>query len=254
MASLGQELKNLRTELKEHRINALEGNERPVDPNQKGGLKATKFCGFCRTNGHTPNFCRKKKRRCGMKKTRSYRMKLQPRKRLPSPKITTRDEDPPTDPGIELVGTMVMGLWCQPHDNSPEEIFGQIIRILTTSDKKRPFERGAYTNNNNDRYNDYRARSPYQPNQDQSRNWGSNKNYSRSPSTSRQDSSFTDFRGQPGSNSPNPSVFNRFGNRDSNNKKSYEKNSQVLTTVTSPTWFELLHREMKFTDYRDYAL
>ena len=33
MASLGQELKNLRTELKEHRINALEGNQRPVDPN-----------------------------------------------------------------------------------------------------------------------------------------------------------------------------------------------------------------------------
>ena len=29
MASLGQELKNLRTELKEHRINALEENQRP---------------------------------------------------------------------------------------------------------------------------------------------------------------------------------------------------------------------------------
>ena len=36
MASLGQELKNLRTELKEHRVNALEGNQRPVVPNQKG--------------------------------------------------------------------------------------------------------------------------------------------------------------------------------------------------------------------------
>ena len=33
MASLGQELKNLRTKLKEHRVNALEGNQKPVDPN-----------------------------------------------------------------------------------------------------------------------------------------------------------------------------------------------------------------------------
>ena len=47
MASLGQELKSLRTELKEHRINALEGNRRPVDPNQKGRQNATSFCGYC---------------------------------------------------------------------------------------------------------------------------------------------------------------------------------------------------------------
>ena len=35
MGSLGQELKNLRTELKEHRINALEANQKPIGPNQK---------------------------------------------------------------------------------------------------------------------------------------------------------------------------------------------------------------------------
>ena len=62
MASLGKELKNPRTELKEHRVNALEGNQRPVDPNQKGRQNATRFCGYCRTNGHTPNSCRKKMR------------------------------------------------------------------------------------------------------------------------------------------------------------------------------------------------
>ena len=49
-------------------------------------------------------------RRCGSKKSRSCRMKPQQRKRLGSPKITTRDEDPPMDLGIEPVGTMVMGL------------------------------------------------------------------------------------------------------------------------------------------------
>ena len=60
MASLGQEIKNLRTELKEHRVNVLEGNQRPVEPNQKGRQNATRFCGYCRTNGHAPSFCRKK--------------------------------------------------------------------------------------------------------------------------------------------------------------------------------------------------
>ena len=60
MASLGQELKDLRTELKEHRINALEGNQRPIDPNQKARQNAERFCRYYRTNEHTPSFCRKK--------------------------------------------------------------------------------------------------------------------------------------------------------------------------------------------------
>ena len=40
---------------------------------------------------------------------------------------------------------------------------------------------------------------------------------------SRQDSSFTDSRRQPRSTSPNPSVFNRYGNRDPSNNKPYDK-------------------------------
>ena len=68
MASLGQELKNLRTELKKHKINALEGNQRPVDPNQKGRQNFTRFCGYCRTNEPTPNYFRKKIRDGEVKK------------------------------------------------------------------------------------------------------------------------------------------------------------------------------------------
>ena len=60
MATLGQEMKNLRSELLEHRVNAVEGNSRTVDPNQKGRQNATRFCNYCRTNGHTPSWCRKK--------------------------------------------------------------------------------------------------------------------------------------------------------------------------------------------------
>ena len=54
LASLGQEMKSLRTELQEHRINAVEGTPKPVDPNQKGRQNATRFCNYCLTNGHTP--------------------------------------------------------------------------------------------------------------------------------------------------------------------------------------------------------
>ena len=54
MASLGQEMKNLRSELQEHRVNALE-NPRQPDPNQKGQQNALRFCNYCRTNGHTPS-------------------------------------------------------------------------------------------------------------------------------------------------------------------------------------------------------
>ena len=53
MATLGQEMKNPRLELQEHRVNTVEGNSRTVYPNQKGRYNATRFCNYCRTNGHT---------------------------------------------------------------------------------------------------------------------------------------------------------------------------------------------------------
>ena len=55
VATLGQEMKNLRTELQEHRVNAVEGTSKHVDPNQKVRQYATRLCNICRTNGHTPS-------------------------------------------------------------------------------------------------------------------------------------------------------------------------------------------------------
>ena len=98
----------------------------------------------------------------------------------------------------------------------------------------RSFERRDYPNKNNNRYDYYRANSPYQSNQDHSRNWGSNNDHSRSPSTARQKSSFTEFRNQPRSNSPNPSVFNRFLNRDPSNNISYEKKFPTSNNGNQP--------------------
>ena len=73
LASLGQEMKNLRTQLQEHRVNAVEGASEPVDPNQKGRQTATRFCNDCCTNGHTPSWCRKKIRDEELKKIENER-------------------------------------------------------------------------------------------------------------------------------------------------------------------------------------
>ena len=60
MATLGQEMRNLRSELQKHRVNAVEGTTRTLDPKQKRRANATRFCNYCRTNGHNPSWCRKK--------------------------------------------------------------------------------------------------------------------------------------------------------------------------------------------------
>ena len=64
----GKEIKNLQTELREHKVNAVEGNQRLIDPNQKERQNATKFCGYCRSNGQTTRFCRRKVRDEELKK------------------------------------------------------------------------------------------------------------------------------------------------------------------------------------------
>ena len=74
MATLGQEMKNLQSELQEHPVNAVEGNSRTVDPKQKGRQNATRFCNYCRTNGHTPSWCRKKIRDEELKRIENERM------------------------------------------------------------------------------------------------------------------------------------------------------------------------------------
>ena len=68
MATLGQEMRNLRLKLKEHRVIAVEENPPTVDPNQKGGRNATQFCNHCRTIGNTPSWCRKELREGELKR------------------------------------------------------------------------------------------------------------------------------------------------------------------------------------------
>ena len=162
-------------------------------------------------------------RRYEMKKSRSYRMKPQPRKKV----TFTRNYNKRRRPSHGS------GNWTRRNDDKGAMTSSQ--RSLTRGNslpsnqnsnnfrQNRPFERRDYPKNNDVRYNEYRANSTSQSDQDQSRNWGGNNKYSQSTSTSQQDSSFTDFRRQPQSNSPNPSVFNRFGNRDTSSNIPYDK-------------------------------
>ena len=55
LATLSQEMRNLRVEFQEHRLNAMEGNSRSWAPTQKGKQKTVRFCNYCHKNGHTPN-------------------------------------------------------------------------------------------------------------------------------------------------------------------------------------------------------
>ena len=90
MATLGQEMRNIRSELQEHRVIAVEGNSRTVDPNQKRRQNATRFCNDCHTNGHTPSWCRKKIRD---ENWNAMKTKELPRKKSPLLRTTTKNED-----------------------------------------------------------------------------------------------------------------------------------------------------------------
>ena len=217
--------------MKEHRINALEGNQRPVDPNQKGRQNATSFCGYCRTNGNTPNYCRQKIRDEEIKKLQS---EATAEKKVTFTQAYNKRRGP----------SHGSGNWTNQNDGSGSMM--STPRSFTRGNSRpniqnpnnfrqhRPSERRDYSNNNNKRCDNYRATSPYQSKQDQSRNWGSNNEHSRYPSMSRQESFFMDFRNQTPSNSSNPSVFNRFGNRDPSNNIPYEKNIPTSYNANQP--------------------
>ena len=71
LATLGQEIKNLRSELKNYHVNAVAVTSRTFHPNQQGRQKTTRFCNYCHENGHTLNWCRRKMRDEELRKLRN---------------------------------------------------------------------------------------------------------------------------------------------------------------------------------------
>ena len=62
LATLGQEMRNLRVELQEYRLIAMEEKSRAWAPTKKEKQKTVRFCYYCHKNGHTPKWCHKKMR------------------------------------------------------------------------------------------------------------------------------------------------------------------------------------------------
>ena len=75
LAAMRQEMRNLRTEIQEHRVNCVQGNFSPWAPTQKGNQKTVRFCNCCHKVGHTPSWCRKK---CETTKYERYDMNCPP--------------------------------------------------------------------------------------------------------------------------------------------------------------------------------
>ena len=62
LATLGQEIKNLQSELKEYHVNAVAVTSRTFHPNQQGRQISYRFCNYWHKNGLRLNWCPKKMR------------------------------------------------------------------------------------------------------------------------------------------------------------------------------------------------
>ena len=236
MATLGQEMKNLRSELLEHRVNAVEGNSRTADPNQKGRQNATRFCNYCRTNGHTPSWCRKK--------IRDEELKRIENERTAEKKVTfTQDYNKKrgTDHGSQQ---WTRGLDFQRRDNNyNNDEFRRNSPNNYQNFSPRP--NFPYGNNrpNNGRSFDQRRNQSFNTNDgNRSRdgsfnnsngNWRLNANSSRSPSTQRRDFSQNNSYRRPGSHQPNNSAFRRSDDRPTTSFAPYEQRFPPNNNQTS---------------------
>ena len=216
LASLGQEMKNLRTELQEHRVNFVDGTSKPVDPNQKGRQKATRFCNYCRTNGHTPSWCRKKIRDEELKKIENERTA---EKRV----IFTQDYNTKRGP-IHGSGQRNNN---QNSSYRTNPYFGQ-----DNQNRGRPFDRRSnqFLNRNDDnRSNDGNFNN-------QSGTWRNNGSFSRSPSGQGRDFSQGNPFRRPQPIQPRNSPFRRPDGNPTTSSSSYEQifpqiNNQTSTNV-----------------------
>ena len=236
MATLGQETKNLRSELLEHRVNAVEGNSRTADPNQKGRQNATRFCNYCRTNGHTPSWCRKK--------IRDEELKRIENERTAEKKVTfTQDYNKKRGPdhGSQQ---WTRGQDFQRRDNNynNDEFRRNSPNIYQNFSPRPNFPYGNNRPNNGRSFDQRRNQSFNTTDGSRSRNgsfnnssgnWRLNANFSRSPSTQRRDFSQNNSYRQPRSDQPNNSAFRRSDDRPTTSFAPYEQKFPQNNNQTS---------------------
>ena len=223
MASLGPELKNLRTELKDYRVNALEGNKRHVDPNQKGRQIATRFWGYCRTKGCTPNYCRNKIWDEEIKKLQNE---------ATSEKKFTFNQD------YKRYGpSHGSGNWTRQNDDN-----GAMMSTL------RSFTRGNFRPSNQNP-NNFRQNRP-----SKRRNYPNNNNNDKTNSPYHKIPPSQISADNPDQNRPHLQCSTDLEVETRATIYLTTRNSQPPTTVTSRTWFDSLQLTMKLMNHQDYAL
>ena len=236
MATLGQEMKNLRSELQEHRVNAVEGNSRTVYTNQKGRQNTTRFCNYCLTNGHTPSWCRKK--------IRDEELKRIENERTAEKKVTfTQDYNKKRRPdhGSEQ--------WTRGQDfqrrnqnftndsfrrSSPNTYQNISPRTIFTFRNNSLNDRRSYDHCLNQSFNRNDGnRSRNGSFNNQNGNWRNNGNLSRSASNPRRDFSQNNSYRQPRGDQPNNSAFRRSDNRPTTSFTPYEQKFPQNNNQTS---------------------
>ena len=96
LATLGQEIKNLRSELKEYHVNAVAITSRTFHPDQQGRQKLTRLCNYCHKNGDKLNWCGKKLRDEEVRKIRhdmSSKRKMSPVKNFSTEQLNRKPPD-----------------------------------------------------------------------------------------------------------------------------------------------------------------
>ena len=235
IATLGQEMKNLRSELQEHRVNAVEGSSRAVDPNQKGRQNATRFCNYCRTNGHTPSWCRKK--------IRDQELKRIDNERTAEKKVTfTQDYNKKRGPDHGSQQWTRVQDFHRRNNNYNNDGFRSSPNNYQNF-SARP--NSAYGNNlpNNGRSIDQRPnqsfnrndgnRSRHESFNTQNGNWRNNGNFSRSPSNPRRDFSQNNSYRPPRNEQPNNFALRISDNRHTANCTPYEQKFPQNNNQTS---------------------
>ena len=239
MAALCQEMKNLRSELQKHRVNAVEVNSRTVDPNQEGRQNAIRFCNLCRANGHTLSWCRKKIRDEELKRIENE---------SPSEKRVTFTQDYNKKRGPDRGSEQWIG--GQDFQRRNQNFSNDRFRGTspTAYQNLSPRPNSAYGNNtpNNGRSYDQRRNQSFNRNDgnrprngffnNSNGNWQKHGNFSRSPSTQRGDFSQNNFYRQPRTDQPNFSALRRPDNRITTSFTPYEQkflqnNNQTASNV-----------------------
>ena len=160
VASLGQELRNLWTELKEHRINTLEGNQKPIVPEHKGRQNATKFCGYYRTNGQNPKYCRKK---IGDEGVKNLQNEATAEKKVTFTQDYNKRRGPSHGSGNWTRRTNDNGAIMSTPRSFTRGNFRPNNQTSNNFRQVRPFQREDYTNNNSSRYNDCKITISFGP-------------------------------------------------------------------------------------------